>query len=110
MRYPNPKVNDEVRVRGETGLHKVIDVISTRFVTLDDHRNVWIHSLVTRHQKTIKLYVTQVNYGDGWEDVTQSETWSEARQDIKDYRENDLHPSRQITRREPNELYQGDKS
>jgi len=115
MRYP--KIGEQVRVKGETGLHTITVAFAKQWRTtrivelvLDDGRSVRPDQVVTRYQKTIELFVTQVNYGDGWEDVTQDETRSEARQSLKDYRLNDPHPSRQITRREPNELHQGDQS
>lgn len=40
-------------------------------------------------RKTIDLWIVQGNYGQGWEDVTSSESYKEARQDLKDYIEND---------------------
>lgn len=40
-------------------------------------------------RKTIDMWIVQGNYGEGWEDVTSSENYKEARQDLKDYREND---------------------
>lgn len=55
-----------------------------------------------RKNKYIYLYVVQGNYGCGWEDLTQSENYAEARQDLKDYRENEPYPHRLIHRRELN--------
>lgn len=40
-------------------------------------------------RKTIDVWIVQGNYGQGWEDVTSSESYKEARQDLKDYKEND---------------------
>lgn len=40
-------------------------------------------------RKTIDLWIVQGNYGQGWKDVTSSESYKEARQDLKDYIEND---------------------
>ena len=40
------------------------------------------------------------SYYQGWEDVTYSEDWKEARRDLKDYRDNEpLTPHRKIIRR-----------
>ncbi len=51
------------------------------------------------------LYIIQGNYGygHGWEDEAASESYSEARADLKAYRENSPYPSRMIQRRELNE-------
>jgi len=55
-----------------------------------------------RQNKFTYLYVIQGNYGFGWEDLTQSENYKEARADLKDYRNNEPGPHRMIQRREPN--------
>ena len=47
------------------------------------------------------LFVIQGYYGQGWEDLTASENWKEARSDLKAYRENEIrYPHRMIQRRE----------
>ena len=112
MRYP--RVGEQVRVKNETGLHAVTKVWKERKagitfprILLDDGRVFWdISRLVTRQQKTILVYVIQQHYGSGWEDVTQEEILSEARNRRKEYRENTKYPTRLIRRREPNDLYQ----
>lgn len=48
------------------------------------------------------LFVVQGFYGYGWEDLTQSENRTEARDNLKDYRENEPGPHRLIKRRELN--------
>ncbi len=57
-----------------------------------------------KRNKFIYLYVIQGNYGYyGWEDLTQSEDYREARANLKDYRDNEPGTShRMIQRREPN--------
>ena len=49
--------------------------------------------------KTRVDIVVQGNYGSGWEDVTAEEKWTEARQRLKEYNENEPNPHRIITRR-----------
>ncbi len=59
-----------------------------------------------RIPKTIKLYIVQGAYGQGWEDVAASETRKEAYSDLRAYRENETQcPHRLITRREANPDY-----
>jgi hypothetical protein len=56
-----------------------------------------------RVRKTKDIWVVQGNYGygHGWEDVTAAETWKEAKQNIREYRENESGvPFRVIRRRE----------
>lgn len=55
---------------------------------------------LTRQPKTEPVYVVQGNYGHGWEDLTASTDYSEARRDLRDYRQNDPAPTRLIKRRE----------
>ena len=62
----------------------------------------------TKINKYLYLYVVQGYYGKlyGWEDVCQSESYREARQDLKAYRLNENeYPHRMIHRRELNPLY-----
>ena len=57
-----------------------------------------------RVRKTKDIWVVQGNYGygHGWEDVTAAETWKEAKENIREYRENERGvPFRVIRRREP---------
>lgn len=59
-----------------------------------------------KQNKYTYLYVVQGNYGYGygWEDLTASENWKEARADLKSYRENERGvPHRIIHRRVPND-------
>lgn len=60
-----------------------------------------------RINKWLKEYVVQGNYGygHGWEDVTAEETYREARQRLKEYRENSPGAHRLITRRVINPDY-----
>jgi hypothetical protein len=59
-----------------------------------------------REPKTVKVYVVQGNYGQGWEDVGGSENLREALDDLKAYRENaPEYRYRWIVRREPNPRY-----
>lgn len=52
--------------------------------------------------KYIYLYVLQGFYGYGWDDLTASENYSEIREDLKAYRENEHGKYRIIQRRELN--------
>lgn len=56
---------------------------------------------LARQPKTETLHVVQGNYGHGWEDLTASAEYKEARADLKAYRENDPAPTRLIKRRSP---------
>ena len=58
-----------------------------------------------KKNKYLYLFVVQGNYGYGygWEDLCQSESWKEAKSDLRSYRENETqYPHRLIKRREPN--------
>ena len=48
------------------------------------------------------LHVLQGQYGFGWEDLCSSENYSEVRQNLKEYRDNEGGHYRLIERREPN--------
>ena len=51
--------------------------------------------------KTKDVYVVQGNYGQGWEDLTESDDRKEARSDLKSYNDNETqYAHRLITRRE----------
>ena len=52
-----------------------------------------------RQNKFEYLHVVQGHYGHGWEDLTASEDYREARADARAYRENDSAPIRMIKRR-----------
>lgn len=52
-----------------------------------------------RTSKTELLHVVQGHYSQGWEDLTQSTDYKEARADLRSYRENDPSPTRLIKRR-----------
>jgi hypothetical protein len=57
--------------------------------------------------KYIYLFVVQGHYGCGWEDVCASEVRREARENLKEYRDNETqYPHRMIKRREANPEYQ----
>lgn len=53
-----------------------------------------------KQTKYAYLFVVQGNYGQGWEDVTAEELWSEARARRKEYDANEPYPHRVIKRRE----------
>ena len=58
--------------------------------------------------KWMYLWIVQGHYGSqyGWEDLTASESYREARADLKSYRENEPgYAHRQIQRRELNSAY-----
>lgn len=56
-----------------------------------------------RTKKFTYLHVVQGNYGYGWDDLTESESYREARTDLRCYRENETQYShRMIKRRELN--------
>jgi len=55
-----------------------------------------------KKNKYVYLHVVQGMYEFGWEDLTQSESWSEARDDLKAYRNNEAGSFRMIKRRELN--------
>jgi hypothetical protein len=56
---------------------------------------------LTRSPKTELLHVVQGNYGHGWEDLTASADYKEARDNLRDYHQNDPAPTRLIKRRVP---------
>lgn len=56
-----------------------------------------------KNNKYIYMNVVQVDYGLGFEDVCQSESWKEARGNFKDYCLNTSYPARMIKRRVLNE-------
>jgi spermidine/putrescine-binding protein len=39
-------------------------------------------------RKTKDVYIIMANYGYGWEEETQADNYKEAKQNLKDYREN----------------------
>ena len=56
-----------------------------------------------KQNKFVYLFVVQGFYGYGWEDLTTSENYAEARNSLKDYRNNEPGPHRLIKRRELNQ-------
>jgi hypothetical protein len=67
------------------------------------HASSKAHATVKRVPKTRLVFVVQGNYGygHGWEDVTAEESSKEARDRIREYRENERGvPFRLIRRRE----------
>jgi hypothetical protein len=58
---------------------------------------------IPKKSETIKrkyVFVIQGNYGQGWEDVTEEESFLEARERLKEYDENEpQYPHRRIMRR-----------
>lgn len=54
----------------------------------------YFFAYLARSPKTELLHVVQGNYGHGWEDLTASTDYAEARRDLKSYREND--PARPV--------------
>ena len=61
-----------------------------------------------RVNKYLYLWIVQGFYGYGWEDLTASEKYSEARANLRDYQTNEIDvPHRLIKRRERNpEFYE----
>jgi inosine/xanthosine triphosphate pyrophosphatase family protein len=60
-------------------------------------------SMSKRTNKFTYLHVVQGNYGYGWDDLTESEDYREARADLTCYRKNETQYShRMIKRRELN--------
>lgn len=55
-----------------------------------------------RQSTTTLYYIVQGHYGQGWEDLTQSTDYREAKANLKDYRDNDPSPTRLIKRRVKN--------
>lgn len=45
------------------------------------------------------LYITQGNYGSGWEDVDTNEDKQEAKRSLREYDDNELYPHRLVVRR-----------
>jgi len=59
-----------------------------------------------KQNKYLYLFVIQGLYYGTWEDETAEETWREARQRLREYRENmPEYPHRTIKRREINPAY-----
>jgi hypothetical protein len=53
-------------------------------------------------RRTRDVWTVQSNWGHGWEDVTSEETYSEARERLREYRENEAGiPHRIRLQREP---------
>ena len=52
-----------------------------------------------RLTKYIYAYVVQGNYGYGWDDLTMTDDYAEARADYRAYRDNENAPHRIIQRR-----------
>lgn len=61
----------------------------------------YFFAYLARRPKTELLYVVQGNYGHGWEDLTASADHKEARDNLRDYRQNEPGPHRLIKRRCP---------
>ena len=60
----------------------------------------YFFAYLTRQPKTEIVHVVQGNYGHGWEDLTASADYKEARDNLRDYRQNEPGPHRLIKRRE----------
>lgn len=61
----------------------------------------YFFAYLARQPKTELLHVVQGNYGHGWEDLTASADYAEARANLRYYRQNDPAPIRLIKRRSP---------
>ena len=57
-----------------------------------------------RQNKYRYLWIVQGHYGHGWEDLTASEDYKEARANLREYHENEPGPHRLIHRRELNKV------
>jgi len=53
-----------------------------------------------KQTKFVYLHVLQGNYGQGWEDLSASESRKEMRSDLRDYRQNEGGSYRIIKRRQ----------
>lgn len=54
----------------------------------------------TYQRKTKEVYVLQGNYGYGWDDILEEDSWLDAKRSLQEYRENESeYPHRVITRR-----------
>ena len=65
--------------------------------------------MTKKMNKYLYMWVVQGYYVDqhGWEDLTQSESYKDAKENLRDYRENDPYGwHRMIQRRVKNENYQ----
>lgn len=63
---------------------------------------------MARISKTRLVFVTQGHYGQGWEDVTEDETYKAGRQMLRDYNANETqYPHRLIRRRVPRTPFGG---
>lgn len=60
----------------------------------------YFFAYLARQPKTELVHVVQGNYGHGWEDLTASTDYREARDNLRDYRQNEPGPHRLIRRRE----------
>lgn len=60
----------------------------------------YFFAYLARQPKTELVYIVQGNYGHGWEDLTASTDYKEARDNLRDYRQNEPGPHRLIKRRE----------
>jgi len=57
---------------------------------------------MARVNKFIYGFKIQGHYGQGWEDECFEDNRKEARQRLREYRENSAYPSRMVKAREPN--------
>lgn len=60
----------------------------------------YFFAYLARQPKTELVHVVQGNYDHGWEDLTASTDYKEARDNLRDYRQNEPGPHRLIKRRE----------
>lgn len=60
----------------------------------------YFFTYLARQPKTELVHIVQGNYGHGWEDLTASTDYKEARDNLRDYRQNEPGPHRLIKRRE----------
>lgn len=89
-------------------VHRILDAADARKYrkpkTANGSRARYFYAMLNRaNNAKVPEYVVQGNYGfgHGWEDVCSETKYSEARERLKEYRENQPGPYRLITRRVP---------
>lgn len=59
-----------------------------------------------RITKNLNVFITQGNYGQGWEDEGATLDRKQAREELKLYQQNSQYPARIIKRRVPRDKYE----
>lgn len=94
--YKGRKLIDTVFYSGNT---ETADDVKRSLINHDGY-DADIRVTKARGKPTTEVqHIVQGNYGHGWEDLTGSTDYKEAKANLKDYRENDSNPTRLIKRR-----------